>query len=95
MSLTAIIAHNNSLELGREPDWGSHRIEHELSGQYGVVHGEGMVVVTLAWMKYVSRFSPKQFVKYGIRVFEIDPVIYTEEEIIDLAIEKLKNSSLS
>lgn len=59
MSLTAIIAHNNSLELGREPDWGSHRIEHELSGQYGVVHGEGMVVVTLAWMKYVSRFSPK------------------------------------
>lgn len=90
MSLTAIIAHNNSLELGREPDWGSHRIEHELSGQYGVVHGEGMVVVTLAWMKYVSRFSPKQFVKYGIRVFEIDPVIYTEEEIIDLAIEKTK-----
>lgn len=90
MSLTAIIAHNNSLELGREPDWGSHRIEHELSGQYGVVHGEGMVVVTLAWMKYVSRFSPKQFVKYGIRVFEIDPVIYTEGEIIDLAIEKTK-----
>lgn len=28
--------------------------------------------------------------KYGIRVFEIDPVIYTEEEIIDLAIEKTK-----
>ncbi len=32
MSLTAITAHNNSLELGREADWGSHRIEHELSG---------------------------------------------------------------
>ncbi|MDT2598666.1 iron-containing alcohol dehydrogenase [Enterococcus hulanensis] len=90
MSLTAIIAHNNSLELGREPDWGSHRIEHELSGQYGIVHGEGMVIVTLAWMKYVSKFYPEQFVKYGIRVFGIDPIIYSEEEIIDLAIEKTK-----
>lgn len=90
MSLTAIIAHNNSLELGREPDWGSHRIEHELSGQYGIVHGEGMVVVTLAWMKYISTFYPKQLVKYGIRVFGIDPIIYSEKEIIDLAIEKTK-----
>lgn len=91
MSLTAIIAHNNSLELGREPDWGSHRIEHELSGQYGVVHGEGMVVITLAWMKYVSRFCPEQFVKYGIRIFGIDPLIYSESEIIELAIDKTKD----
>lgn len=90
MSLTAIIAHNNSLELGREPDWGSHRIEHELSGQYGIVHGEGMVVVTLAWMKYISTFYPEQLVKYGIRIFNIDPIIYSEKEIIDLAIEKTK-----
>lgn len=90
MSLTAIIAHNNSLELGREPDWGSHRIEHELSGQYGIVHGEGMVVVTLAWMKYISIFYPEQLVKYGIRIFGIDPIIYSENEIIDLAIEKTK-----
>ncbi|MDT2660124.1 iron-containing alcohol dehydrogenase [Enterococcus hulanensis] len=90
MSLTAIIAHNNSLELGREPDWGSHRIEHELSGQYGIVHGEGMVVVTLAWMKYISTFYPEQLVKYGIRIFGIDPIVYSENEIIDLAIEKTK-----
>jgi len=90
MSLTAIIAHNNSLELGRELDWGSHRIEHELSGQYGIVHGEGMVVVTLAWMKYISTFYPEQLVKYGIRIFNIDPIIYSEKEIIDLAIEKTK-----
>lgn len=91
MSLTAIVAHNNSLELGREPDWGSHRIEHELSGQYGVVHGEGMVVVTLAWMKYVSRFFPEPFLKYGIRVFDIDPIVYSKEEIIALAIEKTRD----
>ena len=90
MALTAIIAHNNSLELGREPDWGSHRIENELSGQYGIVHGEGMVVVTLAWMKYISTFYPEQLVKYGIRVFGIDPIIYSEKEIIALAIEKTK-----
>lgn len=90
MSLTAITAHNNSLELGREPDWGSHRIEHELSGQYGIVHGEGMCVVTIAWMKYISQFYPKQFVKYGIRIFDIDPIIYSEGEIITQAIEQTK-----
>lgn len=88
MSLTAMIAHNNSLELGREPDWASHRIEHEISGQYGIVHGEGMCVVTLAWMKYVSTFCPDIFIKYGVRIFNIDPFIYTDKEIINLAIEK-------
>ena len=29
----ASVAHNNLLDAGRAADWGSHRIEHELSGQ--------------------------------------------------------------
>lgn len=87
---TAAMAHNNSLELGREPDWASHRIEHEISGQYGVVHGEGMAVIFPAWMTYVSQFSPDIFVQYGIRVFNIDPIAYSDEEIIQIAIFKTK-----
>ncbi|MFP9075864.1 iron-containing alcohol dehydrogenase, partial [Enterococcus faecalis] len=38
----ASVAHNNFLDAGRSADWGSHRIEHELSAQYHIVHGEGM-----------------------------------------------------
>lgn len=88
---TASMAHNNSLELGREPDWASHRIEHEVSGQYGVVHGEGMAIIFPAWMSYVSKFHPDIFVQYGVRVFNIDPFAYTQTEIIELSIEKTKN----
>lgn len=88
---TASMAHNNSLELGREPDWASHRIEHEVSGQYGIVHGEGMAVIFPAWMTYVSQFHPEIFVQYGVRVFNIDPFAYTEKEIITLAIEKTRD----
>ncbi|MFC6347349.1 iron-containing alcohol dehydrogenase [Vagococcus carniphilus] len=87
---TASMAHNNSLELGREPDWASHRIEHEVSGQYGIVHGEGMAVIFPAWMTYVSQFHPDIFVQYGVRVFGIDPFAYTQDEIISLSIEKTK-----
>ncbi|MGL9970444.1 hypothetical protein IGI80_001349 [Enterococcus sp. DIV1420a] len=49
-----------------------------------------MCVVTLAWMKYVSQFNPKQFVKYGVRIFNIDPIICSDEEIIEYSIEKTK-----
>ncbi|WP_270279716.1 iron-containing alcohol dehydrogenase [Vagococcus bubulae] len=88
---TASMAHNNSLELGREPDWASHRIEHEVSGQYGVVHGEGMAIIFPAWMSYVSQFYPDIFIQYGVRVFNIDPFAYSSQEIIDLGIEKTKD----
>jgi alcohol dehydrogenase len=47
------IAHNNLLDTGREADWGSHMIEHEISGIYDVAHGAGLAVVFPAWMKYV------------------------------------------
>jgi alcohol dehydrogenase len=87
---TAVMAHNNSLELGREPDWASHRIEHEISGQYGITHGEGMAIVFPAWMQYVSQFHPAIFVKYGARVFNLDPFTYSEEEIIQLSIAKTR-----
>ena len=87
---TAVTAHNNSLECGRTPDWASHRIEHEISGQYGVVHGEGMAIIMPAWMTYVSEHHPDIFKKYAVRVFDVDPFIYSEKEIIQIGIDKTK-----
>lgn len=54
----ASIAHNNLLDTGRIADWGSHRIEHELSAQYGITHGEGMAVVLVAWTRYIYLILP-------------------------------------
>lgn len=87
----ASIAHNNLLDTGRIGDWGSHRIEHELSAQYGITHGEGMAVVTLAWLRYAAKDKPEKPAQLASRVFDIDPYNYTpEQQVLKLA-EKLES----
>lgn len=76
----ASIAHNNLLDTGRIGDWGSHRIEHELSGQYGITHGEGMAVVLPAWIRYMAKSKPWKLAQLSVRVFGADVFNHTEEE---------------
>lgn len=77
----ASVAHNNLLDTGRIGDWGSHRIEHELSGQYGITHGEGMAIVLPAWIRYMSKEKPHKLSQLAVRVFGADLYNQTEEEI--------------
>ena len=86
----ASIAHNNLLDTGREADWGSHRIEHELSAQYGITHGEGMAVVTLAWLKYAARVKPEKPAQLAVRIFGADPFNYTAEEQVLILVSELE-----
>lgn len=86
----ASIAHNNLLDTGRVADWGSHRIEHELSGQYGLTHGEGMAVVLTAWTKYMAREKPWKLAQLSNRVFGIDAFDYTEEQSAFILSQKLE-----
>ena len=85
---SAIMAHNNMLECGREPDWGSHRVEHELSAEYGITHGEGMAIVFPAWMKYTSKELPKRFVQLAARLFDVDTFEVSDQQAINTVIEK-------
>ena len=66
------IAHNGLLGTGRLPDWGSHNIEHEISGIYDVAHGAGLAVVFPAWMKYVYTLNIQRFVQFAVRVWDVD-----------------------
>lgn len=68
----ATIAHNNSLDTGRETDWASHRVEHELSAQYGINHGEGMAVVMLAYLRYVSQHHSEKTAQLAEQLFGIE-----------------------
>lgn len=77
----ASVAHNNFLDTGRIGDWGSHRIEHELSGQYGITHGEGMAIVLPAWIRYMAKVKPWKIAQLGERVFGADHYNNSEEEI--------------
>ena len=79
----ASIAHNNLLDTGREADWGSHRIEHELSAQYGLTHGEGMAVVLPAWVRFAAANKPEKPAQLAARVFGYD---YVNDSLEDMAL---------
>jgi alcohol dehydrogenase YqhD (iron-dependent ADH family) len=66
------VAHNDILGTGRNQDWASHAIEHELSALYDVAHGAGLAVVFPAWMKYVYESNIDRFVQFASRVWNID-----------------------
>ncbi|MFA6506863.1 MAG: iron-containing alcohol dehydrogenase [Treponemataceae bacterium] len=69
---TSTIAHNNLLSTGRVGDFGSHMIEHELSGINDVAHGAGLAVIFPAWMKYVYKRHLNRFVQFAVRVWDVD-----------------------
>ncbi len=63
------VAHTNLCGVGREQDWNSHGIEHELSGLYDVAHGAGLAVIMPAWMEYVHDHNVMRFCQMATRVF--------------------------
>ena len=85
------MAHNNILCRGRESDWACHAMEHALSGLYNSVHGAGLSILTLAWMKYVYNENIDKFVQLADRVFNIKPCTGDKEKIISDMFELLKN----
>lgn len=66
------LAHNDLVGTGRQDDWGSHDIEHELSGLYDIAHGAGLSIIFPAWMKYVYRTDIPRFAQWANRVFDIE-----------------------
>lgn len=85
----ASVAHNGILDTGRMADWGSHRIEHELSAQYGITHGEGMAVILVAWCKYMADKKPAKLAQLANRVFGVDKFNYTDKQMAYILAEKL------
>ena len=66
------VALNGLLELGKEGDWATHLIEHELSAKYDITHGVGLAILTPNWMKHVlDEKNCAKFAKYGRNVWGI------------------------
>ncbi|MBN2811096.1 iron-containing alcohol dehydrogenase [Treponema zuelzerae] len=66
------IAHNDLLGTGREQDWASHGIEHELSALYDIAHGAGLAIVFPSWMRRVYRHDPARFARFAHEVFAVE-----------------------
>ncbi len=64
-----MVAHNNIVGVGRDQDWNSHGIEHELSALYDVAHGAGLAVIFPAWMKFVYKHDVMRFAQLAVRVW--------------------------
>ena len=64
-----MMAHNDCCGVGRDQDWGSHNIEHELSALYDCAHGAGLAVVFPAWMKYTMHHDVMRFAQIANRVW--------------------------
>jgi alcohol dehydrogenase YqhD (iron-dependent ADH family) len=82
------IAHNDLLGTGRQGDFVSHMIEHELSGIYDIAHGAGLAIIFPAWMKYVYKYNLDRFLQFATRVWNVDHDFYNPEKTILEAIQK-------
>ena len=85
-----MLAHNNTVGVGREQDWGSHRIGHELSAAYDCAHGASLSVVFPAWMKYVYQHDTARFAQFAVRVWGVSPEGKTQEQLALEGIERTK-----
>jgi alcohol dehydrogenase YqhD (iron-dependent ADH family) len=84
------VAHNGMCGVGREEDWATHGLEHELSALYGVAHGAGLAVMFPAWMQYVYTSGIDRFVQFATRVWGISPTGDKKETALK-GIQALKN----
>ncbi|MBR5273286.1 MAG: iron-containing alcohol dehydrogenase [Clostridia bacterium] len=85
-----MLAHNNVCGVGREQDWASHQIEHELSALYDVAHGAGLAVVAPAWMKYVMTKNTNKFLQFAVRVWGCQMDFEHPEKTIVEGIERFE-----
>ncbi len=69
LMLSAMIAHNGVLGMGREEDWASHRIAHEITASFGTAHGDTLAMVIPEWMKHVYKNNIPVFARFARNVF--------------------------
>ena len=63
---------NGLVSAGSANAWCVHPMEHELSAFYDITHGEGLAILTPAWMEHVlSVDTVADFARYGRRVWGI------------------------
>lgn len=79
--LAGTIAHNGLLGLGREEDWSSHDIGHQLSALYGATHGVTLAIIFPAWMKYVYKNNIDRFAQFASKVFDVEIDNKSKEEV--------------
>lgn len=85
------IAHNGLCGVGKEEDWATHRIEHEVSALYNVAHGAGLACIAPAWMTFVAKRKPDMVWRFAINVMSVNPDGLDTDQVIAEGIALLKD----
>ena len=65
------LSHNDLTECGTEKDFACHKLEHELSGLFGVTHGAGLAALWGSWARYVMDKHMNRFVQFAVNVMGV------------------------
>jgi len=65
------LSHNDLTECGTEKDFACHKLEHELSGLFGVTHGAGLAALWGSWARYVMSRHLNRFAQFAVNVMGV------------------------
>lgn len=82
VELHRLSLYHHFLGMDRTADWSGHTIEHALSGLYDLIHGEGLSIVTPAWLRYIAPRHPRKLVQLASRVLHIDTFSLTGKQVV-------------
>ena len=82
------LSHNDLTGLGAPKDFAPHQLGHELSARFDFAHGATLSAVWGSWAAYCWKTNPARFAQYGVRVWGLDPVGRTQEELAQEAIAR-------
>lgn len=67
----ASVAHNDTVGVGRNKDFGAHSCGGALGPLYHVVHGATVSTVMASWMTHIYKQHIDRFVRYAVEVWQV------------------------
>jgi alcohol dehydrogenase YqhD (iron-dependent ADH family) len=85
------LAHNDLTECGADRDFGTHRLEHELSALFGVTHGAGLAALWPSWARYVKDRHLARFVQFAVNVMGVENDFAHPDETAEKGIRAIED----
>jgi hypothetical protein len=83
------LALNSLLSQGKQTDWATHMIEHEVSAIYDIPHGAGLAIIFPNWMNYVMDAGISKYVQFAARVWGVSTADRADR---DVALEGIRKT---
>lgn len=85
----AAMAENGILIIGKDNGFQAHMLEHQLGAYTDCNHGQGLAVIHPVLYRHMLPEAKDKFARLAVRVWGIDPMGKTQEELADAFIREL------